>query len=54
MTAKKNATMWRYNPSVGTYYNHITYGKTNYTHKHACVYVFMCICVELITQTHMC
>ncbi len=39
--------MWHYNPSVGTYYNHITYGKTNYTHKHSCIYVLMCICVNV-------
>ncbi len=37
--------MWRYNPSIGTYYNHITYGKNNYTHTHLCVYVYnVCLC----------
>ncbi len=39
--------MWRYNPSVSAYYNNIAHGKTNYTHKHFCVYVCMCICVNV-------
>lgn len=46
--------MWRYNPSVGTYYNHITYGKTNYTHKHSCVNVYLCVIHHIYTYVLMC
>lgn len=44
--------MWRYNPSVSAYYNNIAHGKTNYTHKHFCVYVCMCICVFVCGWSH--